>query len=199
MTIKPIALFAIIFTINQSSGQVKEVTEENYDKLPERSKQYTAGTTMARMVDGLAFRYYWATEGLGNKEYEYRAGEDLRSIQELMRHIYDLSEVIIATARKEVVDRSGKPALAISPPEMRSITLERLREASDLLAGIDNFSDYPLRFQGKNSYSEFSFLHLINGPVSDAIWHTGQIVMLRRAAGNPIPPGVNVFLGTYSN
>ncbi|WP_373072306.1 DinB family protein [Zeaxanthinibacter enoshimensis] len=194
-------LLSIILIISFQHLNGQEITRVHmtYEKLPDRGSEYTAGSVLARMIDGLGFRYYWATEGLGNKEYEYRAGEELRSIQELMRHIYDLSEVIIATARKEVVDRSGKTALGISPPEMRSITLERLRESADLLAGIDNFSDYPLRFQGKNSSSEFSFLHLINGPVSDAIWHTGQIVMLRRAAGNPIPPGVNVFLGTSSN
>jgi hypothetical protein len=36
---------------------------------------------------------------------------------------------------------------------------------------------------------------LINGPITDAIYHTGQVVSFRRTSGNPIPKGVNVFLG----
>lgn len=39
---------------------------------------------------------------------------------------------------------------------------------------------------------------LINGPLADALWHSGQVATLRRAAGNPMPKGVNVFLGKYS-
>jgi hypothetical protein len=38
------------------------------------------------------------------------------------------------------------------------------------------------------------FWHLINGPFSDALTHTGQINSFRRLAGNPIA-GANVFKG----
>ena len=41
----------------------------------------------------------------------------------------------------------------------------------------------------------FPFWNQINGPISDAIWHSGQVVMNRRASGNPLRKGVNVFLG----
>lgn len=36
---------------------------------------------------------------------------------------------------------------------------------------------------------------MINGPLSDAIYHTGQIVLLRRISGNPINPNVDIFTG----
>ena len=39
------------------------------------------------------------------------------------------------------------------------------------------------------------FWNLINGPFSDIIYHTGQVVAFRRISGNPINPGVNVFVG----
>jgi len=39
------------------------------------------------------------------------------------------------------------------------------------------------------------FWNLINGPFSDIIYHTGQVVAFRRITGNPINPGVNVFVG----
>ncbi|MDC6351988.1 hypothetical protein PP178_10520 [Zeaxanthinibacter sp. PT1] len=179
-------------------GQTSDSTGKSYEQLPQRGEQYTAGTTLARMVDGLAFRYYWATEALTEQNYVFRAGDDLRSIEELMQHIYDLSEVVLATAQKEIVNRSEKPKAMLSIEEKRVVTLNRLEASADLFAQQSDFSGYPIRFSSEKGSSEFNFWHLINGPVSDAIWHTGQIVMLRRAAGNPIPPGVNVFLGTHS-
>ena len=35
-----------------------------YYQIPEPSTEYTAGTSASRMVDGLGFRFFWATEGL---------------------------------------------------------------------------------------------------------------------------------------
>ena len=48
--------------------------------------------------------------------------------------------------------------------------------------------------QGKES--RFPIWNLINGPIEDLVYHTGQIVSFRRTTGNPIPKGVNVFMGT---
>jgi hypothetical protein len=45
---------------------------------------------------------------------------------------------------------------------------------------------------------EFPFWNQINGPISDALWHCGQVVMNRRASGNPLQLGVNVFVGKTS-
>jgi len=36
---------------------------------------------------------------------------------------------------------------------------------------------------------------MLNGMISDCIYHTGQIVLMRRSNGNPIDPNVNVFIG----
>jgi len=52
--------------------------------------------------------------------------------------------------------------------------------------------------QGSNK-SEFPFWNLINGPISDALWHVGQVVSFRRGSGNPLPNGVNVLTGVKSN
>jgi hypothetical protein len=41
----------------------------------------------------------------------------------------------------------------------------------------------------------FPFWNAINGPLSDAIWHTGQIASNRRASGNPFNSKAQVFLG----
>jgi len=36
---------------------------------------------------------------------------------------------------------------------------------------------------------------LLNGPIADALTHVGQVISFRRTSGNPIPKGVNVFMG----
>ena len=46
--------------------------------------------------------------------------------------------------------------------------------------------------RGKEPYD---FYNLFHGPISDSLYHIGQVVAFRRASGNPIPRGVNHFLG----
>ena len=50
-------------------------------------------------------------------------------------------------------------------------------------------------FKRNERTSEYEFWHIVNGQISDAIYHSGQIVYNRRAAGNPINPSVSVFMG----
>ena len=42
---------------------------------------------------------------------------------------------------------------------------------------------------------EFPFWNQLNGPIEDAVWHSGQIVAFRRASGNPISKKISVFTG----
>ncbi|NNF18156.1 MAG: hypothetical protein HKN61_00130, partial [Flavobacteriaceae bacterium] len=149
MSRQHIVLFSTILTMQLTMGQTSDSTGKSYEQLPQRGEQYTAGTTLARMVDGLAFRYYWATEALTEQDYEFRAADDLRSIAELMQHIYDLSEVVLATAQKEIVNRSQKPKEILSPEEMRAVTLSRLATSADLFAQVNDFSAYPIRFSSE--------------------------------------------------
>jgi hypothetical protein len=41
--------------------------------------------------------------------------------------------------------------------------------------------------------------NLINGPIADATWHTGQVASFRRSSGNPIHSKINQFSGTVSD
>ncbi|MFT7499284.1 MAG: hypothetical protein ACI8QP_001887, partial [Porticoccaceae bacterium] len=43
--------------------------------------------------------------------------------------------------------------------------------------------------------SEYPFWDLINGPIEDAVWHSGQLVSFRRSSGNPMNPKVNFLTG----
>ena len=39
-----------------------------YAQIPEAPNEYTVGGVVSRMIDGLGFRYYWATEGLRSED-----------------------------------------------------------------------------------------------------------------------------------
>ena len=80
--------------------------EESKDKLPyyevpEYSKEFTAGTMAARMVDALGFRFYWASNDLTEKDLAYKLNEDGRSTTETIDHIYDLSKIIVNSTLKK--------------------------------------------------------------------------------------------------
>ena len=76
-------------------------------------------------------------------------------------------------------------------------SLQNLKACSELLR-VDlnkDVEEYEVTFKRGEKMSSFPVWNLINGPLSDAIYHTGQIVSFRRASGNPLDPNVRVFLG----
>jgi len=166
-----------------------------YSQIPPHPEKYTAGSVAARLIDGLGFRYYWATAGLRDSDLEYRPSPEARTLRETLDHIYGLS-LIIANAPQGKVNQ--RPVdLNLDYNEIRIRTLENLKTASGLLMpGNDqNMESYRLIFKRGEQQFEFPFWNLINGPISDALWHTGQVVLMRRAAGNPINSKVDVFSG----
>ena len=52
---------------------------------------------------------------------------------------------------------------------------------------------------GLYNRSEFPLWNLINGPIQDAVWHSGQVVAFRRASGNPINSKISVFNGKVND
>ncbi len=169
-----------------------------YDKIPDAPELYTPGTVVARMIDGLAFRYRWATENLTEENLDYKPGNDGRSIRELIDHLYGLSQVISNSAKKIATDRTVK-AKELTYLEKRIATLNNFKMASKFFAKTEDLTAHKIIFKRANGTSEFPFWNNINGPIEDAVWHAGQIVLLRRSAGNPINPKVNVFLGKLND
>ena len=170
-----------------------------YEKIPDYPETYTPGTVISRMIDGLGFRYYWATEGLREQDLEFRPGQDSRSIDETLDHILGLSRVVLKSAQQGVNDPAQVSEEKLSFEEKRNLTLNNLRTASKILSKAQNLEDYPIVFRNKDGDRSFPFWNQINGPIADAIWHTGQVVSLRRQSGNPFPSGVSVFMGIRRN
>jgi uncharacterized damage-inducible protein DinB len=180
-----LATIAIAMSFSLSS-------QDFFRTIPEAPSTYTANTVTIRMIDGLGFRYYWATEGLTEKDLTYRIGEDSRTIRETLEHIAGLSA--LTTASIEAIEYKAPADLdKMSWADLRNLTLERLATARNLLVEDKNVEEAIINFGNGRTYP---FWNAINGPIEDAVWHVGQVVMLRRAAGNPFPKGVSVFTGT---
>ena len=79
------------------------------------------------------------------------------------------------------------------PEELRSRALSTLREVRDHLETLDDralASHQVLKRDG----SRYPVWNIMNGPLSDALTHVGQLNAWRRLNGNPTKP-VNVFAG----
>ncbi|NND16648.1 MAG: hypothetical protein HKN89_10040 [Eudoraea sp.] len=170
-----------------------------YYTIPDAPEQYTAGSVISRMIDGLGFRYYWATEGLTDDNLSYKPSETNRTIGETVEHIYGLTNVILNAALKKPNDRRGSSETPSGFDEIRKATLKNLETASALMLASEALEEHKVIFVRETGTSDFPFWNMINGPIEDAVWHCGQVVSLRRAAGNPMPSGVSVFQGTKRN
>lgn len=167
-----------------------------YREIPEYPSSYTAGTVTARVLDGLGFRYYWATEGLRKEDLEFQPNKDGRTSLETVTHIYELSLTIV-NAAKSVPNDNTVPKPALSFDEMRRKTLENVRDASNILKKLTDQEVGQLKviFKSERGVTEFPFWNELNGPIADALWHTGQVVSFRRGSGNPFNSKASVFTG----
>ncbi len=164
-----------------------------YAEIPDYPAAYSAETVTARLIDGLGFRYYWATEGLRQEDLDFKPSDEARTSLETLEHIYGLSRTIVIPLRQEPILREDEDH---SFEMLRSKTLHNLKEASELLrSGKIKLKDCPLIFQGSDRTSEYPFWNNLNGPIADALWHCGQIVSLRRSSGNPFNSQVSLFQG----
>ena len=171
----------------------QEIKHSNYfAQIPEYPEDYGPGNVMARLVEGLGFRYYWASIDLKEPDLNYKPSADGRSTLETLQHICAMSHGIreVTTGQEQL-----KPDLkGMDYEELRFQTLENLKEAAAALRG-KTAEELAAMKLGRGSHT-FPFWNMINGQISDCLYHTGQVVSYRRSSGNPMPAGVNVFLGT---
>lgn len=166
-----------------------------YYQIPDSPNSYTSGNVLARVIDGLGFRYYWATDGLRKEDLEYKPNNEARTIIETLDHIYGLTQTITNALRLKPNIKAASEAISFD--EKRLKTLENIKIASEILKNStdEDFEKYNIIFKKDDHTSEYPFWNLLNGPVADALWHVGQIVSLRRSSGNPFNSKVNVFSG----
>ncbi len=184
---------------DQTNSTSKE--ELPYASIPPSPEKYTAGTVAARSVDGLGFRYYWATDGLRAEDLLFKPNDEARTTEETINHIYGLTSVL-KNAVLGLANGGGDDVKQMSFDQKRAATLHNIKTASDVLltSTDEQVASYKLIFKHKDgSTSEYPFWNILNGPLSDAIWHVGQVVLFRRSSGNPFNSKVSVLTGELRN
>ena len=186
MKIKIILLTILFLTISTNAQE-----KLPYRQIPKIKENYTAQNTVARMIDGLAFRYYWASEGLRAEDLAYQPKGAGRDCQQTINHLYDLTNMMLRLTKTDFKQAIEKDEMVFAA--MRKQTLLNLEALSKEIKESKNLSEFTVRKDGEISVP---FFNVINGPIADAIWHAGQIASFRRSSGNPISMKVNHFTGT---
>jgi hypothetical protein len=164
----------------------QELPFENISKTP---NDLTATNTLLRMVEGLAFRYRWATENLSEENIKFKPHPTSMSVEEVNAHIFDLVD---STNRVFGGEKQNKDSLN----SFHKLRIKSLNILADLSERLKEMSDEDLSEIEKNTSRKLPFWYWINGPLADALTHVGQITSWRRIAGNPQLKGINVFIGT---
>ena len=128
-----------------------------------------ARTLLRHTLATLAYRAAKTLRGAPPTFADYRAGPGSRTPAEILAHMGDLLDWGLHLAQ-------GHHVWQDSPPRPWDEEVARffaaLRACDDFLASDERLGFLPGR--------------LFQGPVADALWHTGQLAMLRRMAGAPI-------------
>ena len=164
----------------------QELPFEDISKTP---NDLTATNTLLRMVEGLAFRYRWATENLSEENIKFKPHPTSMSVEEVNAHIFDLVD---STNRVFGGEKQNKDSLN----SFHKLRIKSLNILADLSERLKEMSDEDLLEIEKNTSRKLPFWYWINGPLADALTHVGQITSWRRIAGNPQLKGINVFIGT---
>ena len=69
-----------------------EKIKNYHSDISEIPSELTTTNALLRMLEGLAFRYRWATENLSEENIKFRPHPTSMSIEEVNSHIYDLVE-----------------------------------------------------------------------------------------------------------
>jgi hypothetical protein len=189
-----VQLFILFPVMAQNSAD--QSPDLPYYQIPDHPDGYTAYTVAARMVDGLGFRYYWATEGLREEDLAFRPNDGARTSGETIDHILGLTKLLLNSVKKLPNLPNDKP-LVLTFAEKRKLTLENIKLASDILkaSSEDDLKEYKITFGSGEKKVEYPFWNQLNGPIADAIWHVGQVVSFRRSSGNPFNSKANVLAG----
>jgi len=120
-------------------------------------------------VATVAYRGAKALRGAPESFATFRIGEATRAPVKLVAHIGDLFDWALLMAKGETKWKDSEP-------------LPWDREVERFFATLKAFDDY----LASNVPLQVTLEKLMQGPVTDALTHIGQLAMLRRVAGVPI-------------
>jgi hypothetical protein len=131
---------------------------------------------LRHFLAALAYRTQKALRGAPDGFGEFRAGANVRTPHELLWHMTG----VVGYARTML--HGGD----FAPPRLATLEDEVARFHATLEALRDDFADASLEAR----ITDEQFLH---GPLADAMTHAGQLAMLRRLAGGPVPSENFIF------
>lgn len=155
-----------------------------FREIRQHPSELQASAVIVRLLDGVGFRFYWATDGLRPQDYAFQPGEGCATIAELLTHICRLANWMCTSVRDQ--EKEDPPESSESVREHILLLLEELRMHFN---GLDDAALSEIKIKDK------PFWNLLNGPMADILTHVGQINSLRRLAGNPCQK-LNPFSGT---
>ena len=127
---------------------------------------------LRHFLAAIAYRTQKALRGAPGEFGTFQAGHQVRTPAELVRHMTS----VLGYARTYFVGGTYWPDPLPSLQEEIVRFHGMLQDLARLLEGgaflLDNMTEE----------------RLLQGPFSDAMTHSGQLVMLRRLAGSPVPP-----------
>ena len=187
--------FIFLFTLSINAQTDKKEIDLPFSEIGEYPADFSQANIISRMIEGLGYRYYWATKSLTENDLNYKSSEGARSTIQIIEHIYSLTMMISSSIEKKEFKFTS---VTYNYNELRTKTLLKLKYIHDELRSNPDFSQLFIKFERGGTKMEFPFWNQINGPISDALWHCGQVVMNRRSSGNPLQSDVNVFVGKTS-
>jgi hypothetical protein len=127
---------------------------------------------LTHFLAALAYRTQKALRGAPDNFGSFRIKDGVRTPSELVRHMTS----VLGYARTFFVGGSYWP----DPLPTLSDEIERFHQMIELLA-------QHLR-NGDSFLNDITEERLLQGPLADAMTHAGQLAMLRRLVGDPVPP-----------
>ncbi len=126
---------------------------------------------LRHFLAALAYRTQKALRGAPESYADFRAGENLRTPHELVWHMTGVIGYAVSLYRKE----------PWRPDKLESFEdeVQRFHGTLDELAGWLDAGRLP---------DDTTAEQLLQGPLADAMTHAGQLAMLRRLEGQPVPP-----------
>lgn len=172
----------------------------HYEGIGDYPENLNAGVALARIVDGLGFRYYWGSKDLTSEDLAYRPSDEARSAMETLSHIHYMVLFMENTVTGNVTT-FPEPEGELPFEALRSTTLQRIQNISKQLSNMDaqSISKLEMKIKAGEHDMQAPFWHFLQGPIGDAYYHLGQIVCYRRTTGNPVDPSVQPFQGKRVN
>src|SRR5580765_468454 len=127
---------------------------------------------LRHFLAALAYRTQKALRDAPAEFADFATDSDVRTPKELVRHMTS----VLGYARTYFIGGQYRPAPLPSMPEEVARYHEMLESLSAHIATGDPLLD------------QTTAERLLQGPLSDAMTHAGQLAMLRRLAGYPVPP-----------